>query len=417
MKLFRMMLAFVIFMQVPSAFGQCEKANFDHVQFLLDTQHLSVAFTMGLDSSFIRGILWTVLDANSQSIIQVDSSTFAYPNPDKYSPPNSIEFQLKSAIDPTHTYFVTALNVRYFNCPPATPSTAFAKLVMVQAKGDEKKPAIPFTITATKGRDDSDLYLSGLVQGADGMKASYTADIKAQFQLPIKRAATGANNKFRGGWWFVPSFDFKASTDPKSDGNSVTIAAALTHGFKLPSKVFTWNEIAPAFALESDKQYRAINTLAHLRTDFLMRGFGSGQLQLSLQPFFLLDAGGNVRSPLAGSFPGGIVRPGAGIHVYLNLFKLTKAGRIAFVESEYIRRWPLLAEPVFTQDKSGNLIFASLGTNPRDYVWTKFEFDFTDYLGMTIGYDYGQLPPVYTTVDSKYSVGFVVKTGLKYKPK
>ncbi|MGB2678059.1 MAG: hypothetical protein WAN12_13330 [Candidatus Acidiferrum sp.] len=370
---------------------------------------------MPLASPTPSGVLWTVVDANSRSIVAIRESTIEYHVPDQYSKPSTATFTLETPVDAAHTYFVTVLNLQYDNCPAGTPSSAAAKLSLGQPP--EKKRLLPFTFSATKGRDDSDLYLSGLIQGAHEAKASYTADVKAQFQVPIKNASTGANNRFRAGWWFVPSYDFKASTDPKMDGNSVTAAAAITHGLSLSNELVPWNELAPAFALESDKQYRAINSVANLRTDFLMRGFGSGQLQLYMQPFFVLVAGGNTRAPSAAAYPGAIVRPAAGLHAYVNLFKTSKPGRMAFIESEYTRRWPLLSEPVFSEDKSGVLHLVSVGTNPRDYVWTKCEFDFTDYLGLTLGYDYGELPPVYVKVDSKYSVGIVVKTGLKYKPK
>ena len=124
-----------------------------------------------------------------------------------------------------------------------------------------------------------------------------------------------------------------------------------------------------------------------------------------------------MKSPVSGAYAGGIARPSAGVHVYLNFFKAATPGRQAFVESEYIRRWPLRGEPLFSQDKSGNLVLNSVGTSPRDYVTTKIEFDFVDYFGITLQHDYGELPPVFTKVNNKYTIGLVLKTGLVYKPK
>lgn len=400
----------------PAAYGQCEKAKIDSASIGKPSGRVSIGFSLPFASPTPTGIGWTVLDATSQALVSIVPDSIKYYSADQYSTPTSATFQLATPVDDKHSYLVTATNAIFEGCPPGKPATVFAQLAVAQDSA-KKKPSGPFTITATKGRDDSDLYLAGLLQGADGTKASYTADIKLQIQVPIKSAATGRDNKFRAGWWFVPSYDFKASTAPKSDGNSVTATAAVAHGFRLPGSFFTWDEVLPGFVVESDKQYKAINTLASLRSDVLVRTFGSGNLQLDLQPFFLLVAGENARTPLAAAYPGGVVRPGAGIHTYLNLFKSSKPGRRAFVENEYIRRLPLLAEPVFSQDKSGNLNLVSVGTNPRDYVWTKFEFDFTDYFGLTLGHDFGELPPVYTKVSNKYSIGLVIKTGLKYKPK
>ena len=325
------LLLVFIFAGASAALGQCEKATIDSASVDKDSGRVSVGFSQPLAASNPSGVLWTVLDASAQSVVQIDARSIKYHAPDPYSKPSSATFELKTTVVPDHTYLVTAANLLFDECPSNKPTTAFSKVTVAKGTETAKKSILPFTFSATKGRDDSDLYFSGLIQGAEGTKASYTADIKTQVQVPVKSASTSGNNKFRAGWWFVPNFDFKASTDPKADGNSVNIGTSLTHGFLLPNTLFTWDELTPGYAVESDKQFRAINTLSSLRTDVLMRGFGSGQLQLYTQPFFLLVAGGNTRSPVPGAFPGGIVRPGAGLHVYLNLFKASKPGRQAFV--------------------------------------------------------------------------------------
>jgi hypothetical protein len=360
MKIRHFILAAMLVVQARPAFAQCEKATIDSASADPASARVSLAFSQPLADSTASGVVLTVLDANSQAVVMLDANSIQYHSPDQPSKPSSVTFTLKATVAAVHTYFVTAVNLVFDNCPSDKPVTAFSKLIVGKKGEVDKRRPLPFTFSATKGRDDSDLYVSGMIQGAEGTKASYTGDIKAQVQVPIKSATTLGNNRFRAGWWIVPSFDFKASTDPKSDGDCVTIATALTHGFRLPSDLFTWDELAPGFAIESDKQFRAINSLATLRTDLLMRGFGSGNLQLYVQPFFMLAAGDNSRRPLAGAFPGGVVRPAAGLHIYLNLFKAPKPGRKAFIESEYVRRWPLLSEPVFTQDKSGNLNLVSL---------------------------------------------------------
>jgi hypothetical protein len=76
-----------------------------------------------------------------------------------------------------------------------------------------------------------------------------------------------------------------------------------------------------------------------------------------------------------------------------------------------------LGEPTFSPNQSGGLVLNSVGTNPRDYVTTKVEYDFGDYFGITVQHDYGELPPIFAKVKNKYTIGLVLKTGLVYKPK
>ena len=422
MKLHPGLLLTVMSLFPSLCIGQCEKANIDSASIDPQSKRVSVGFNWPMETAGTANIIWTVLDGTSQKAIPIKSSVEYHAENNSKISSAAFNLEKTDSVDVTHKYFITALNLNFGACKPKAPTTAFSELKVVGTGDKTPQPSssvLGFTFGKAKGRDDSDLYLSGLIDGADGQKASYTADIKFQVQVPLNGNSeeNAYGNRVSKGWWLVPSYDFKASTNPKSDGNSVTAALALTRGFKLPSTWVTLSEIAPAFLVESDKQYKAINNLFRLREDFVVRVVGSGMLQFYSQVFLGLETGGNARSPVAGAFPGQITRPLTGVHAYLNLFHSTKPGRIAFIESEYIRRWPLLSEPQFSQDKSGNLHLTSIGTNPRDYVWAKFEYDFTDYFGLTLGYDYGKLPPVYTKVDNKYSIGLVAKSGLKYKPK
>lgn len=410
----------------PFVFGkdQCDKAGIDHSSWDPKSGIVSAAFKVPIMTPAGGDhVLWSVFDQTDGKAVPIGPDTIQYARTSSNPPTESTSVTFQAALDPKHKYIVSAVNLQFKGCPNSASVMAFSKIDIKEEKTPAAQPTQPtvkaFAFSSAKGRDDADLYLAGLVNGAEGTKASYTADIKAQFRYLLSSASSGGDehNKFRSGIWFVPNFDLKASTDPKADGNSVSMGMAFPFGHPLNSQTVTWMDLEPGAQGESDKQFRDINTIFRFRSYFLVRNFGSGRLQFLPQPYLGFEAGGNVKSPVSGAYAGGIARPSAGVHVYLNFFKAATPGRQAFVESEYIRRWPLRGEPVFSQDKSGNLVLNSVGTNPRDYVTTKVEYDFVDYFGITLQHDYGELPPVFTKVNNKYTVGLVLKTGLVYKPK
>jgi hypothetical protein len=401
---------------------QCDKAGIDNATWDQISSVMGVSFKVPITTPGNGDhVLWSVFDQTDGKAVPIEPGSVEYSRTSSNPQGDSTSATFRISLDTAHKYLVSAVNLRFKQCPNSASVSVFSKIDIAKAKATPPKPAEgqvrAFAISAAKGRDDSDLYLAGLINGAQGTKASYTADIKAQFRYLLSKASEEENSKFRAGIWLVPNFDFKASTDSKADANSVTIGMAFPFGHLLNSKTVTWVDLEPAIQGESDKQFRDINTIFRFRSYFLARVFGSGRLQLLPQPFLGFETGENVRSPVAGAYPGGIVRPSAGLHVYLNFFNSSKAGRQAFVESEYIRRWPLLGEPMFSENAAGNLVLNSVGTSPRDYVTTKLEYDFADYFGITLQYDYGELPPVFTKVNNQYTIGLVLKTGLVYKPK
>jgi hypothetical protein len=424
MRFFGLLLFGTLVLVPPvAAKDQCDKAGIDNSSWDQKSGVLSVGFkvpiTTPADGNNVR---WSVFDQTDGKAVPIDSGSVQYGRTSTNPPTHSTSATFPIALEKTHKYLVSVVNLEFKHCANSASLSVFSKIGIKTADAAPSKPPAStvkgFAFSAAKGRDDADLYLAGLISGAEGTKASYTADIKAQFRYLLTSASSGGeeHNKFRSSLWFVPNFDLKASTDPKADGNSVTMGMAFPFGRPLNTKTFTWVDLEPAIQGESDKQFSDINTIFRFRSYFLMRVFGNGRLQLLPQPFLGLETGGNVRSPVSGAYPGGIARPSAGLHFYLNFFKSSAPGRQAFIESEYIRRWPLLSEPTFS-NQSGTLVLTSVGTNPRDYVTTKVEYDFVDYFGITVQHDYGELPPVFTRVKNKYTIGLVLKTGLVYKPK
>lgn len=389
---------------VDSVHPQCSKgglarsivfsADRTRIDFALDHE---VAQTPNPES-----LAWLVFDLDSKSQVEITSV--------KMDTGSTGVIALKEPLKKGDTYVLSVSGLKFKNCTE-TISPNFVRITNSTVSGVKAFPA-----TAASSRDSADIYLAGLIDGAQGAKASYTADVK--LQLPVIFA-----DKF---WKFedvsyLPSFDFKASTNPKSDGNSVTIGQGIRMlmplvGDNQPSALF--RDWLPYFgyAIESDKQFTDVNNTFRWLNYFNMHTYGT-RLQFAFRPMVGVETGGNGRAPQGGLYPGAILRPTAGIHVFLNLFTSKDWKRTAFVESDYVRRWPMFGEPNSIVDSTGKVQITSVGTNPRDYVSNKFEYDFNQYFGVTFQHDYGQLPPLFTKVQNKYTVGFVFKTGLQYKPK
>lgn len=79
------------------------------------------------------------------------------------------------------------------------------------------------------------------------------------------------------------------------------------------------------------------------------------------------------------------------------------------IESSYIRRWPLRAEVTFEEDDDGNLQPVRINKAPRDYVTAKLTFGFTKHIGLSVGYEYGSLPPTFKLIDHKTTIGLTYK--------
>jgi hypothetical protein len=95
------------------------------------------------------------------------------------------------------------------------------------------------------------------------------------------------------------------------------------------------------------------------------------------------------------------------------IFPIQKAGiyDISF-EGEYTRRWLLKREIFFTKSDENGFQPLFVGKGPRDYLLTKLNLDFTKYLGLSISFENGRIPPDFKTVDQKVTVGLTYKIKL-----
>jgi hypothetical protein len=367
---------------------------------------------------------WTLVDMTNGAVEialePVTSHNYGdadHPNEQPPDSSSSVYVGPKQPLLLDHLYYLSATKLKFHGCqnPQANISPT-----LVLTKFD---PAHPYATSPSTSRDDSDFYFAPTVDGASGSKASYTLDSKLQYRRTLYPAQFGTNTPYRPGISFVPGLDAKISSNPKQDGNSVLFQVPLeVMSIVNPISFPTLSHFLPAvisrpgFVAEADKNFHNINGIFSDGEYFVVRGYGNNAVQVVPEPMIGFETGSNLKAQQVGTYPDSILRANFGLRVVMTVFQPAKAKPLFSIESNYIRRLFLHPEPVYTQDSKGNQVLSSVGTNPRDHADVKLTYNLTTYVGLSLGYEYGELPPVYTKVDNKYTFGITFKGQLQYKP-
>ena len=245
-----------------------------------------------------------------------------------------------------------------------------------------------------KSAEDADIYISGEINGARKRRASFTTEIKLQKYYPITPS-----------WRHTPFFKLNASTDPDADPDK--LEAGWNFRYIIGSAAY----FDQAVKLESERDFDNTNLLYNPRLTFLPPAGPkkSKTFKTFFNPYIGGEFGKNLRSPLAAAEHDGIARLLAGADLRLVFFlKNGKEPDINWTTS-YTRRWLLTDELSFKADDNGDLQLRSFGRSPRDYVLSKVSYKVTKFLDAFVAYEWGQVPPSYKLVDSRYRLGFAYK--------
>jgi len=350
---------------------------------------------------------WFISDITSPNAA-LDIDQVELEAPDRFSNFLSATLHYNLPLDPSHTYILSVPSLTFNGCKPV--KLAFTTVVVPKPVPPGQKPPAPspFAEAKSTGRADSDIYLNGQLEGAKGESAVKTLDAKIQLPIGI--------SFFRENQDLIPFFEFKVSSNRKADADALKLGVIVRSPFTINTKLLKGIVWDTEGRIEGNKNFKNMNGIWANTVYFLPPVIGQ-KVQLFTQPFVGFEVGGNLRSPVKEAEHRGIARATAGASVYLNFF--TGHGLLDSIslQSDYIRRWPLRGEISFTEDKDKKLIPLFIGTNPRDYVQSKVQFEMSKYFAITIGHEYGSLPPNFKLVDHKYSVGFVYKKRLLYRPK
>jgi hypothetical protein len=405
----------------------CSITDVNYILRSTGVKGISLGFLPGLKASpddlKNARLMWTIIDLSTNSFASVPTSEISAI---KDVLPSAAELTPDFELDPKHSYLLTVKGIP--GCaadePLSAKITIQTPLPPVRAASPDSsavnKPTGRYVVlTPSKTRTDSDIYISGLINGAMHQKAAYTADLKAQLNYIVKTARP------ESGWSpelsVIPNFDFTASTSRGSDGNSVSIGAFLRVTSPASAPVLLRHEVfEPGFAFQTDKYFRAKTPLFRLPIYFTTPIGEWRNTQFYVQPLMGLEVGGYSSLPAAKEYatapavlpsPDTVLRPFAGMTAYYFVYAAQKP--LFSLQGDFIRRWPVIGEPNYSQDINSQLTLINVGRDPRDHLTLKAQRDLTQYFGFTLQFDYGRLPPLYTLVDHKYSVAITYKAGLK----
>jgi hypothetical protein len=361
---------------------------------------------------------WLIIDTKDGSSVPVKSVDYPLLTGQHYALSALIVPERPLAVD--HTYYLLVQSIVFEHCT-SPPKTMTPAAVAMERPKDAKQN---FAFSVAKGRDDSDFYFAPTIDGASGQKASYTLDTKFQYRKSLLSPQFGTSVPYRPAIFFIPGWDIKVSSNPKQDGNSVNFLVPLeivapVNPASLPSlsKIVTAVVSQPGFVAEADKKFHDVNGVFADYEYVLLHGFGGHNLWVSPEPTIGFETGSNLKAQSANSYSDSILRADIGMRVGLDIFQAKAKSKPLFsIDADYIRRLLLHPEPTYTQDSKGNLQLQSVGTQPRDHVTVKISYNVVSYVALTAAYEYGELPPVYTKVDNKYTFGVTFLGQMQYRP-
>jgi hypothetical protein len=362
---------------------------------------------------------WDLEDLNFSPSRRVDIKNVAPDNPDNAPTFVTVTLGLFKPLNVDHNYRLRAQFLTFEGCHPKEEDTPEA-LLKIRKADQAGKPVDHFAKQKSKGRDDSNVYLAGQIEGARGGKPQISADIKIDqpFLLNLgaepkagQDPATVHRKLIRVG----PYFDLKASTAEDADADSLKFGGKFEVPFNISQKnhpslhrALTSVQWLPAGGFEADRRFHNVNTIFSNTIRFIVPGNSdTSTVRVRVFPYIGFELGRNLKSPVKEAEDRGIARGVVGTALYFD-HEFAGDKSLSF-QVDYVRRFLLRREVSFEEDKDKKLVPLFLGRGPRDYLKTTLEYDFDKFTGFTLSYEYGRLPPNYELVDNKYSVGLVYK--------
>lgn len=257
------------------------------------------------------------------------------------------------------------------------------------------KSAAGKRFVAAKGKSDADLYFSGMATAARGSGPLYSIESKARYLFSLRRyGAIGAGGTFVS--------DEGSDVDP----DSITVAGSY-------EKVFVF---APATGViirsdflggEFNKKKDTENLTTALDATLVLPSAVIRETNFATIDFLGgFEGGKNFKSVPDPDGTGGFWRWKLGANAYFVALRPPLFSRITF-ETEYKLRLMRDFEP-FTEKINGEKV-TTLTKKPRHYVGSDLNLLFSPAYGLSLKYRYGSLPPAFSFVDHKISLGFTLQ--------
>jgi hypothetical protein len=294
--------------------------------------------------------------------------------------------------------------------PPSANNTG-SNITGGQSTTSTKKK---FVLEEVKKREDADIYVEGIAEGAKKAKTAFTVDASVSKKFLF--------NSTEPEYFWKPFFNIKASTSEKADPNSLNFGVNFENPTGLISKnIFRVNRIyfTEAAKFEADRDFKSVNFVGDFRMKIDSKLLNTKHyrqlakfIPVAVIPFIGMEIGKNLKSPVDEIKGKLIARPLFGANLYAVFYQFNEESgykKTLTFEMLYERRLLLKKEIALDTDDDGSFIGVPLTRTPRDYVKSSLTFDFAKNFGFKLNYEYGSLPPLFKLVDNKFSVGLVFK--------
>jgi hypothetical protein len=359
-----------------------------------------------------------IFNASSGALVPVSTPDFA-PIPGVLNKRIRLIVPSPDGLNGDDAFYLFSPNLLFNGAPTETVPTH--QIVIQKVSGTETISREPSTIVPqpawglakSKGRDDSDIYVSYELTTARGIATTGTGDLKVA--IPFFANFWSRTSKFS------PLVDIKASSNEKADPDSLKFALEWflpVHVGQDPESdvPYTTVDLINSGKIEAPKNFDNVNAIWEMRWLFPSSHFpwNGKNFRMFLDPFVGIEVGKNLKSPLEETEGKGLIRTmaGANLTVQIPVRNLVALKGFEFT-SAYIRRWPLKRELTIDKDADGNFISLVINKAPKDYSDSKFVIKINDYFGPYIGYEWGRLPPNFELVDHKWTFGILFKSKVK----
>jgi hypothetical protein len=359
-----------------------------------------------------------IFNATSGTLVPVSTPDFA-PIPGVLKKRLRLIVPSPDGLNGDDAFYLFSPNLLFNGAPTETVPTH--QVVIQKVTGTETISREPSTIVPqpawglakSKGRDDSDIYVSYELTTARHKATTGTGDVKVA--IPFFASFWSRTSKFS------PFVDIKASSDEKADPDSLKFGVEWflpLHVGQDPdsTRPYTAVDLINSGKIEAPKNFDNINAIWEMRWLFPSSHFpwNGKNFRMFLDPFAGTEIGKNLKSPVEEVEGKGLVRAmvGANFTVQIPIRNLVALKGFEFT-SAYIRRWPLKRELTIDKDTDGNFVSLVINKAPKDYSDSKFVVKINDYFGPYIGYEWGRLPPNYELVDHKWTFGILFKSKVR----
>lgn len=262
--------------------------------------------------------------------------------------------------------------------------------------GEAKKTGPRANFTKAKGKEDADIYFSGLASGARESKPLYSFESKLGYLFSLgRKGAIG------------PRAEVNAASESNIDPDSIKATLSYEKAFVFgPARGLIVR--SDALGLEFDKENRNRNLMTEFNGTLVPPPARLGESTFAAIDFMAgFEGGHNYRHALNEDHGlGNLWRWKFGANVYFVALDPPVFKRIDFSTSYQVRLLQT-AEP-FTETIGGEEV-TTLSKRPRHHVASNLDFMFSDALGISLKYQYGSLPPAFKLVNHSASVGLTFK--------